>query len=64
MKYIRVSSELKRHNLDSDLMSGLVYYNYISDIIFVRVSIHDFGGYHFDILERVNFKNCVLLGVL
>ena len=64
MKFVRVSSELRRHILDSDLMSGLVYYNYTSDIIFVRVSIHDFGGYHFDILERVEFENCILLGVL
>ena len=65
MKFIRISSELKRcyDNLPEE-MNGLVYYNYTSDIIFIRTTIHDFGRYRFDILERVSFDNCILLGVL
>jgi len=67
MKFIKISSQFKGYLYFDDLpkdMNGLVYYNYISDIIFIRTSIHDFGGYRFDILERVEFPNCILLGVL
>ena len=63
-QFVRISCELKREIIDMSLFSGLVYYNYTSDIIFIRVSIHDFGDCRFDILERVEFKNCILLGVL